>query len=141
MHDSLEKCADKKQCRCCLLSMLHISRALGSEGLALGSDGNRRELSTGTCLNEAGIEPGTVASESSEARRSYFPCPMTVRPNARIKSSVGAAFYPCCTLVELLVANLIGERRESSGLGVIDQDLPDLGRNRTRDSSIGVQVV
>jgi hypothetical protein len=42
--------------------MLRIGRALGSEGLALGSVGNRRELSTGTCLTEAaselaGIEP------------------------------------------------------------------------------------
>ena len=36
-----------------------FGRALGSEGLALGSVGNRRELSTGTCLTEAGIEPGT----------------------------------------------------------------------------------
>jgi hypothetical protein len=77
IHDSLAKCADKKQCWCCLLSMLRIGRALGSEDLALGSVGNRRELSTATCLTEAGIEPGTVASELSEEHRSYFPCPMT----------------------------------------------------------------
>jgi hypothetical protein len=57
----------KKKCRCCLLSMLRIGRALGSEGLALGSVGNRRALSNGTCLTDAGIEPGT---ELSEARRS-----------------------------------------------------------------------
>jgi hypothetical protein len=51
--------------------MLRIGLALGSEGLALGGVGNRRKWSIGTCLTEAGIEPGTVASESPEARRSY----------------------------------------------------------------------
>ena len=39
---------------------------------------NNRELSTGTsgtCLTGAGIEPGTLASGLSEARRSYFSLP------------------------------------------------------------------
>ncbi len=31
---------------------------------------------------------------------------MTAWQNARIKSSVGAAFYPCCALAELLVAKV-----------------------------------
>jgi hypothetical protein len=49
--------------------MLSIGLALGSEGLALGSVGIRRELSTGTCLTEAGIKPGTLESELSEEHR------------------------------------------------------------------------
>jgi hypothetical protein len=47
--DSPTKSADKKQNWCCLLSMLRIGRALGSDGLALGTMGsvrNRRELVT-----------------------------------------------------------------------------------------------
>ena len=42
---------------------------------------------------------------------------MTAWPKAQIKSSVSAAFYPCCASAELLVAKVsIGERRESSGV-------------------------
>ncbi len=71
-HDSSTKSADKEQCQCCLLSMLRCGRVRGSEGVVLGSVGNHLEVSTGTCLTEAGIEPGTLASELSEERRSYL---------------------------------------------------------------------
>ncbi len=82
-------------------SCCFISRALGSEGLAswLKSIGNHRELSIGTCLTEAGIEHGRLASELSEERRSprYFPCPMTARQNALIKQC------RCCLLSMLRI--------------------------------------
>ncbi len=48
-------------------------------------------------------------------------CPMTGRQNALIKSSVGAAFYPCCALCQTLgsegsVVGSVGSRRESGML-------------------------
>jgi hypothetical protein len=85
---------------CCALTELLVAKVYhwGASGI--------QELSTGTCMTGAGIEPGILASELSEEHRSHFPCPMTAGLNARIKSSVGATFYPCCTLAELLVAKV-----------------------------------